>query len=71
MLLFSKRAKIKNTKTDNDDELARLKAEVERLTDENKALKVRFEFISQIDSCYICANNFRPNLHVLNFLQML
>lgn len=61
MLLFSKRVKIKTTKTDHDDELARLKAEVERLTDENKALKVRFEFISLIGSCYICLNNFRPN----------
>ena len=61
MLLFSKRAKIKTMKTDHDDELARLKAEVERLTDENKALKVGFEFNSQIDLCYICSNNFRPN----------
>ena len=61
MLLFSKRVKIKTTKTDHDDELARLKAEVERLTDENKALKVRFEFISLIGSCYNCLNNFRPN----------
>jgi cell division protein FtsB len=61
MLLFSKRAKIKTTKSEHDDELARLKAEVERLTDENKALKVGFEFISLIDLCYICSNNFRPN----------